>query len=114
MIANRIISAGVLEDGKTIAAQNVGAYVWDSYKAGPRRFFRNSGSDNLIGWVKGDGRNDWWRPNAAAWDNNKSYENPITRDAYARERQLWEEKTKAAGVNVGPAKLATSATRPSH
>src|SRR5688572_15289619 len=36
---NRIVSAGVLPGGTQIAAQNVGAYVWDSYKAGKDRFY---------------------------------------------------------------------------
>ena len=105
MYRNRIVSAGVLPDGRTkIAAQNVGAYVWDSYKAGKDRFYNNGGSENLIGWYNKEGvRNDWWRPDATAWENNARYPAPITRDAYDAERTRWEEKLASRGVVVGPA-----------
>jgi hypothetical protein len=102
IIANRIVSAGVLADGKKIAAQNVGAYVWDSYKAGEKRFFNNDGRDNLIGWMKGAERNDWWRPDAATWDNNTPWDNPITPATYDGEWKRWQEKLAASKVTVGP------------
>jgi hypothetical protein len=109
IIANRIVSAGVLPDGKRIAAQNVGTYVWDSYKAGEKRFFNNSGRDNLIGWVKGNERNDWWRPDAAAWENNTKWDHPILLATYELEWKLWQEKLAAAKMQVGPPDPATTA-----
>ncbi len=112
IIANRIVSAGVLADGRAIDAQNVGAYVWDSYKAGADRFFENSGRDNLIGWVKGKDRNDWWRPGAASWENNTHWDDPITRAVYDTEQRRWVEKLKMAKVEVGPAAAAASSTQP--
>jgi hypothetical protein len=109
IIANRIVSAGVLADGKPIAAQNVGAYIWDSYKAGDKRFYRNSGQDNLIGWVKGDERNDSWCPDAESWTGTTPWKGPITRGAYNGETRFWQQKLKSAGVTVGPNQAATTA-----
>ena len=57
-----------IADGKKIAAQNVGAYIWDSYKSGEKHFYNNAARDNLIGWAKGDERNDWWTPDAASFE----------------------------------------------
>ena len=99
---NRILSAGVLPDGTPIAAQNVGAYVWDSYKAGKQHFFNNSGRANLIGWIKGTARNDWWTPDAATWENNEAWPEPIAPAAYDLEWKRWQDKLKTAGVTVGP------------
>jgi hypothetical protein len=99
---NRVLSAGVLESGERIAAQNVGIYVWDSYKAGKARFFNNTGSGNLVGWTNGTGRNDWWTPDAAEWKDNLPWPAAsITRDAYEQEHALWAKKCAAAGVTVG-------------
>jgi hypothetical protein len=98
---NRIVSAGLLPDGRPIAAQNVGAYVWDSYKAGKPHFFNNGGSENLIGWVKGNARNDWWRPDATTWKDNVHWPDPITPAIYQQETQRWRQKCREAGVTVG-------------
>jgi hypothetical protein len=100
---NRILSAGVLPDGRRIAGQNVGAYVWDSYKSGERRFYNNSGSDNLIGWYNDKpARNDWWRPHATKWENNANWPEPITPAMYESEYERWRAKVKSAGITVGP------------
>lgn len=100
---NRVLSVGLLPDGSRPRAQNVGAYVWDSYKAGPARFYRNGGSDNLIGWATpAGGRNDWWRPNAAAWTNNRPWPGMPTREAYDAEHVRWLERARAANVSIGP------------
>jgi hypothetical protein len=99
---NRIVSAGVLPDGRKIAAQNVGAYVWDSYKAGKERFYNNGGRDNLIGWQGKTGtRNDWWRPDATSWENNEHWPSPVNVDIYEAEWNRWQEKLKANKVTVG-------------
>jgi hypothetical protein len=102
---NRIVSAGVMPDGKTpIAAQNVGVYIWDSYKTGEKRFYNNSGKDNLVGWVKqgNDGnRNDWWAPHAARFENNTRWPGQITLATYDDEFRRWQQKCAAKGVTVG-------------
>ena len=111
IVANRIVSAGMLENGKPIGAQNVGAYVWDSYKAGKTRFYRNMGRNNLIGWVNKDGRNDWWTPDDDGWENNTRWADPITRKVYDHEWDRWQDKLKAAQISIGP--TSDAVTQPS-
>jgi len=115
---NRILSAGVLPDGRKIAAQNVGAYIWDSYKAGKDHFFNNSGSENVIGWAKGNERNDWWTPNATSWEKNVNWPGvgvviggPIPIKAYEAEEKLWRDRVKRAGVSVGLTNPTTAPSR---
>jgi hypothetical protein len=100
---NRIISCGLLPDGRAIAAQNVGAYIWDLHKAGPKGFYNNGGHDNTVGWVKAGGkRNDWWMPNASSWVNNVHRVGPINRDTETAEFASWRRKLTAARRPVGP------------
>lgn len=50
---NRVISSGYLPGGKTIAAQNVGIYVWDVHRNKRHNtFYNNVVRDNLVGWAK--------------------------------------------------------------
>jgi hypothetical protein len=100
---NRILSCGLLPNGRAIAAQNVGAYIWDLYKAGPKVFYNNSGHNNTSGWIKASGeRNDWWIPNASPWANNVHWVSPINRDTETAECASWRRKLTAAGRPVGP------------
>jgi hypothetical protein len=66
---NIVLSSGLLPDGRRIAAQNVGIYIWDYHDAGAA-FHSNSGSGNLVGWMRGTSRNDWWVPDASSWSGN--------------------------------------------
>ena len=86
---NRIVSCGSLGEYGAIAQQNVGLYIWDSYKAGIARFYNNTAHDNVIGWVRGTGRNDWWVPNAKTFLNNKHWAAPITLATEAAEYKAW-------------------------
>ncbi len=88
---NRVLSAGVLPDGTAIAAQNVGIYIWDYHKAGSA-FHSNSGEGNLIGWVRGDGRNDWWVPDAEEWRNNTRWSSDPTLADEAEEAAQWKQR----------------------
>jgi hypothetical protein len=102
---NRIISAGVLSDGRAIAAQNVGASIWDMEGNAlllPPTWFNNTGHDNVIGWANGAGRNDWWIPNAASWINNTHWTGPITLSLQAAEGGVWRAKLASNVMRIGP------------
>jgi hypothetical protein len=102
---NRMVSCGRLGDGRAIASQNVGGYIWDPHhdaKKDPPTFFNNSAYDNVIGWIAGNGRNDGWHPDAAKWEKNRSLPSPITLKTEDAEQDLWQQKLKQARVTVGP------------
>ena len=97
---NRILSIGSLPDGRRLAAQNTGAYIWDIHhdaNKSPPTFFNNRGHHNLIGWARGEGRNDWWVPDASQWKNNTHWPGQLTRQLEADERSLWDKKVHDAG-----------------
>lgn len=96
---NRILSAGVLPDGTPIPTQNVGAYIWNAN--GESTFVRNSGHDNLIGWVSNGDRNDWWVPDASAWTNTTAFTGNVTPATIQAEWTIWQNKLTSAGVSSG-------------
>jgi hypothetical protein len=101
---NRIISSGLLPDGTRIAAQNIGAYVWDTH--GDRSkgtFYNNFAHNNTVGWVKAGGRNDWWFPDCASGKcmNNTNLPDPITLDTEKAEYQTWVNKVATNNVTIG-------------
>jgi hypothetical protein len=100
---NLLVSAGVLPDGRPVAAQNVGAYVWDAgHGKGRGTFFGDGGTDNVIGWAKGAGRNDSWTPDATVWARNRPLRGPVTPADEAAAADGWRARAAAAGVTVGP------------
>ncbi len=92
---NRVISSGLLPDGRVDTQQNVGIAIWDSNGDGAATFFNNVGHDNVVGWNNGTGRNDWWTPTAASWTNNTSLSGPITLATEATELTIWRAKLAA-------------------
>jgi hypothetical protein len=92
---NRVVSSGLLSDGRAIAPLNVGIAIWDSNGDGAGTFFNNVGHDNLVGWNNGAGRNDWWTPTASSWVNNTSMSGTITPATEANELVLWRAKIAA-------------------
>jgi hypothetical protein len=91
--SNRILSAGVLSDGRPIASQNTGMYIWDTSAFGVTYFYNNTAKNNVVGWVnplEADGRNDWWLPNATNPSGDMHWASKITRSQYAVERNNWE------------------------
>ncbi|HEX8524264.1 MAG TPA: SdrD B-like domain-containing protein [Tepidisphaeraceae bacterium] len=105
---NRIVSSGVLPDGRLIAAQNVGGYVWDSTEVGAGRFYNNNSRENTLGWNLGDKRNDWWIPNSASNLDNKHWPGTVTRETETAEYQLWLTKMYAKFPDRKPAAAKVS------
>jgi hypothetical protein len=100
---NRIVSCGRLPDGRPVASQNVGAYVWDQgHGKGRGSFYGNGGTGNVIGWVKGTGRNDSWTPDAAAWAGTIHLPDPVTAADESAEHERWLAAAKRVGVTIGP------------
>lgn len=101
---NTIVSSGRLPNGKAIFAQNVGAYIWDAHhgkQATPPVFFNNGGHDNLIRWMKGNRRNDFWIPDAAYWISKPSAPGAVTLLDEQQAEQQWIAKAAKAKVHVG-------------
>lgn len=98
---NRIVSSGLLPDGRRIASQNVGAYIWN--EDAPAPFSNNWGRDNVIGWAQGSGRNDYWTPDASSWTNPIALPNPVTLATEANEWTIWQGKLGRSAVRVGVA-----------
>jgi hypothetical protein len=98
---NRVVASGVLPDGRTIAAQNVGVYVW-SVLGTPTE--DNDAFDNEAAWQGPAGRNDWWLPDCTGRCDNVHLggEAPVTRSDEAAERDRWRDKHQRAGVTLGP------------
>ncbi|MGE0878848.1 MAG: hypothetical protein AB7L13_21120 [Acidimicrobiia bacterium] len=102
---NRIVASGVLPDGQSIAAQNVGLSIASAKSwGGPcDDFGDNSATGNVIGWQKGTERNDLWTPGceAGACTNNTALESTITAATEASERSEWQRRLAESGNQVG-------------
>ena len=101
---NVMVSSGLLPDGRQVATQNVGAYIWNVYKPNrttPSTFTNNGGRDNVIGWMKPEGRNDSWTPDAAFWAGNIAITGPITRESEDSAEREWQARAKKNGIRVG-------------
>jgi hypothetical protein len=105
--ANRVVASGYLSNGQTIAAQNVGLYVWNAYH---QSFFAANRADhNLVGWYRplAKQRNDWWLPDCAPAQctNNVALHGPtapITLSDENAELAIWKRKLSGAHVLIGP------------
>ena len=61
-----------------------------------------TGHHNVIAWVKADGRNDEWMPDAGpdGWKDNQSPD-AVTAETEAAEYKAWRQKLNAAGLAIG-------------
>jgi hypothetical protein len=101
---NLIVSSGLLPNREPVAAQNVGAYIWNASAANrklPGSFFANGGRNNRIGWRNKDARNDSWTPDAAFWSDNISFPGPITPDMEDEAERQWQLKVDRNGIHPG-------------
>lgn len=111
---NRVISSGFLPDGRPIASQNVGIYVWDLHGDKARNtFFNNVMYNNVVGWAQPakspTAQNPFWFPHCGAEErsaksckNNTALPGTITRAMEAQEFARWQAKLRASNVVVGP------------
>jgi hypothetical protein len=102
---NTIVSGGLLADGRKIAAQNVGAYVWCAAAQNRARGMflkRDGGRDNTIGWNGPAGRNDAWVPDAAFWTVNTSMPEAVDGTTEASCEQAWVSNARHATGGIGP------------
>ena len=67
----------------------------------PATYFNNGGYGNLIGWVNGSGRNDWWMPHTSTWTNNTHWSGTITLSLQANEMNVWKSKLTSNSIKVG-------------
>jgi hypothetical protein len=101
---NLIVSSGLLKSGKAVAAQNVGAYIWNSSASNrklPATFLANGGRGNRIGWRNKDARNDSWTPDAAYWSANTAIPGLITPDMEDDAEHQWQCKADRIGIHPG-------------
>jgi parallel beta-helix repeat protein len=96
---NRIVSSGRLANGALVAAQNVGAYIWNQNSES--HFTNNVGYGNVISWEGQQGMNDSWVPDAASWRKNAESSTDETVAMTQGEWTLWVNKLAGAGVKVG-------------
>ncbi|GHF36000.1 hypothetical protein HNQ07_001389 [Deinococcus metalli] len=106
---NRVVSAGLLPDGRKIAAQNVGLYVWDqqgSIKGGV--WANNTVHDNKVAWMRysSDGKsslgNTWFANcTAALCFNNTTLYNTVTLGTEAAELSAWQSRAASNGQKIG-------------
>ncbi|WP_424949836.1 NPCBM/NEW2 domain-containing protein [Deinococcus sp.] len=109
---NRIISSGLLPDGRPIAAQNVGLYIWDINGAGkfsPPTFFNNSVYGNYVVWTKvspngSTNENPFWLVECGTFNTyctNNVSGGKATSATEAQEYQIWLNKLSANNVTIG-------------
>lgn len=114
---NRIISSGLLPDGRHFKNYHTGLYIWDccygQTKKWPPVMYNNVARDNVIGYahVDEDGQNH--RIDTVLTDcaknsdgssqctNNVSVTGSITREMEQHEYLLWQQKVTAAGIPLG-------------
>ncbi|MFC3834445.1 NPCBM/NEW2 domain-containing protein [Deinococcus rufus] len=105
---NRIVSSGLLPDGRKIASQNVGIYVWDMYgsKAGGN-WHNNTVFDNKIAWLKyrSNGstflNNTWFADCSSTCYNNTTLTRAVTPATEAAEYASWVSRARAEGQKIG-------------
>ena len=102
---NRIVSVGAIS-GKAIAAQNVGLYVWDSYRTGSSHFYNDSAQNNAVGWIKNGKRNDWWAPVMSILSNNTRWAGTISATTESAEFSRWQAKLNVAAAEASRSTLA--------
>ena len=120
---NRVVSSGLLPDGRDIAAQNVGIYISDIYRDAQGKgnvehgtMYNDHALGNVTGWVNkaprlaGQGyRNDYYfsiPDSGSDYARNKPWPHPVTPADEAAELALWRAKVRRSHVVIGPTQPA--------
>src|SRR5205823_4010901 len=99
---NRIVSSGLDAKGVPLGYCNTGASIWNANDES--NFARNSGYNNLIGWIGPERkRNDPWAPAASRWAGHPGRDGKVTQATEAAEWAFWQEKITKRGIAVGVA-----------
>jgi hypothetical protein len=110
---NRIVSSGLLPDGRRLEAANVGAYVLngqDNDAPNTPTFYNNSSHHNVIGYIswrvpREDKRNDTYfrtcLPELCHSNEHLPNAIPITTQTERAEFELWQEKLRSNSVVIG-------------
>jgi hypothetical protein len=108
---NRMISSGMLEDGRQLTTFWGGCSIWNGSNLGSDVFKNNSIKGNVIGYVhKGtkvpyDNRQDYvvvnGSPISVGSTDNTSLPNPITLETEKNEWVLWQKKLAQNKITVG-------------
>lgn len=104
---NRVLSCGLLPDGRSVAAQNVGIYIANLSRDPDARAKR--GVENAIGWAHESlVRNDSFVPDASVWRDNVAIVESDLIDCRLEDEEeaLWWAKS-AAAIGVPGADTAT-------
>lgn len=99
---NRVVSCGLLDDGRPVAAQNVGIYIANfsgDPNAGDMRGFGNA-----IAWAHPAlGRNDWFVPHATVWTDNVSLvpTEAVACELHDEEERAWLDRRAEVVATLG-------------
>ncbi len=103
---NRVVSDMKAENGTTVGSTfGQGVTLWDSYNRGAGSMTNSNAYNNTSGWVRPDGRANWWLPGcdpAGACTGNVAMPDPITSATEQAERDAWAAEVAGAGLTIGP------------
>ena len=101
--SNRLASDGRDETGARVSATfSQGLALWDIEESGSMTNVDQR--DNVVGWVRPDGRADWWLPAcmpSGACTGNVSMPGEITAATEKAEQTAWASEIKASRFTVG-------------
>jgi parallel beta-helix repeat protein len=111
---NRVLSTGLLPDGSTVAAQNVGVYISDIYghNVANGSMYDDHASENTVGWVNKSPRlasngyrNDEYFSipgTASDYKRNTPWAHTPTQVDVRNEWARWRTKVRQARLTIGP------------
>lgn len=104
---NRILTSGLLTDGRRLPAAYAGMAVFNAYEKPATVFFANRMSSNTIGFVSWGrqspfpNRHDLSTDACAPCTDTRHLPEPITLQTEAQERVNWQTECREAGQQVG-------------